>query len=241
MINIYLSIIIPVYNEEKRIECCLRKIEEYFSRRKYSYEVILFDDQSSDKSVEIIEKNIKNKSNYHLIKNHVNRGKGYGVKKGVEASLGKYILFTDTDLSTPIEDLDKLLVHINQFSVVIGSRYMTSGSIKIKQSFMRRLVSRLGNIAIRLILGLKYKDTQCGFKLFQSAEAKQIFSRVAIDRWGFDMEVLTIAKILNYQVKEVAVDWSDDKNSKLRAGRDAINTLKELIKIKINVLKKKYK
>lgn len=240
MENIYLTVVVPMYNEEKRILKCFEKIEEYFKNKKYLYEVIFVDDGCKDKTIETINNCIDNKK-YLLLKNNINRGKGYSVKKGVLSARGEYILFMDTDMSTPIDQLEKLLPSIKQNEVVIGSRYLRSNSIKIKQPFFRRILGRLGFLAMRIILGLPFVDTQCGFKMFQNSAAKEIFKRETIDRWGFDMEILAIARTLKYKVKEVSVDWLDDRNSTLRAGQAAFETLRELIRIKINIITNKYK
>jgi len=240
MNKIYLSVVIPVYNEESRIENCFKEIEEYFVTKDYSYEIIFVDDGSQDRTADIITERIMNKSNFRLIKNNINYGKGHGVKTGVMVASGEYIMFIDADMSTPINQLEKLLPFALKYNIVIGSRYLHSKCIKVRQPLIRRVVSRLGNIAMRIVLDLPFADTQCGFKLFQNIPAKEIFSRQTIERWGFDMEILAIAQKKKYSVKEVAVDWLDDSNSTLRAGHAAMNTLKELIKIKLNLIFNKY-
>lgn len=240
MNNIYLSVIIPVYNEEKRIQKTFQELEEYFKDKKYLFEVIFVNDGSPDKTGEIISRYCQNHPHYQLIDFSKNSGKGFAVRQGMLKVQGQFILFTDADFSTPINQLDKLIPHIKDYQVVIGSRYLESNSIKVKQPILRRLISRAGNLVMKLIIGLPFEDTQCGFKLFQNVVAKEIFSRTTINRWGFDMEILTIAKVQNFKVKEIAVDWFDDKLSKLRAGRAAYQTLKELICIKINLITRKY-
>jgi glycosyltransferase involved in cell wall biosynthesis len=241
MNELYLSVIIPIFNEEKRLSKTFSSLESYFLNKKYNYEVIFVSDGSGDKTKEIVKDYIKNKQNYKLLDYPINKGKGFAVKEGMLNANGEYLLFTDADFSTPLIELDKLLPKINKFGVVIGSRYINPNSIKIKQPFIRRFVSRGGNLLTRLITGLPYFDTQCGFKLFQNESAKKIFSRMTINRWGFDIEILAVAKYLNITVKEVSVDWYDDTGSKLRAGRDGLNTLKELFNIKLNIINKKYK
>lgn len=240
MENVYLSIIIPVYNEEKRLGKTFRELESYFKDKKYSYEVIFVNDSSSDRTKEIVRQYIVNKANFYLLDYPENYGKGFAVREGILRAKGKFILFADADFSTPLNQLDKLMPYIGNYPVVIGSRYLESNSVKIKQPFLRRLISRAGNLVMKLIIGLPYQDTQCGFKLFQNQAAKEIFSRTTINRWGFDMEILTIAEIQQLAVKEIAVDWFDDRLSKLRAGRAAYQTLRELHRIKINVINKKY-
>src|SRR5690606_13949319 len=131
-----------------------------------------------------------------------NQGKGHAVGKGIEASCGEYILFTDADHSTPIEDLDKLLKAMKSdgVDIAIGSRYLKGSDVKIRQSRFRVVMARLGNLLIRLFLIRGIRDTQCGFKLFKHNVAREIFSRQKVKRWGFDMEVLAIAEMLDYKI-----------------------------------------
>lgn len=238
---IYLSIIIPLYNEEKRVIESIGKLDSYFSNQKYSYEIIFVNDGSSDETISKLKTRISKLRNIRIIDNKKNHGKGYVVRQGIMSAVGKYILFTDVDLSTPIKEIEKLLPYIEKYPVVIGSRYLKKDSIKIAQPLSRRIISRVGNLFIKLFLGLSYVDTQCGFKLFESKAAKDIFKRSTIDRWGFDMEILAIAKALGYKVKEVAVDWYDDPRSQVRASRAAWNTIKEVAKIRSNMKKGVYK
>lgn len=237
---IYLSIIIPLYNEEKRVIESIGKLDSYFSNQKYSYEIIFVNDGSSDETISKLKTRISKLRNIRIIDNKKNHGKGYVVRQGIMSAVGKYILFTDVDLSTPIKEIEKLLPYIEKYPVVIGSRYLKKDSIKIAQPLSRRIISRVGNLFIKLFLGLSYVDTQCGFKLFESKAAKDIFKRSTIDRWGFDMEILAIAKALGYKVKEVAVDWYDDPRSQVRASRAAWNTIKEVAKIRDNIKKGVY-
>ncbi len=236
----YLSIIVPMYNEENRIAHCVAQLSNYFKKQKYSYEVIFVDDGSTDNTVNVLSGLIKDKNNFKIIADKINHGKGYVVKRGVLASNGEWVLFTDADLSTPIEDLEKLFAYQNKFDVIIGSRYLKKDSIKVPQPFLRRAISRIGHTLISLTLNLPFADTQCGFKLFSQKSAKDIFSKMTINRWGFDMEILAIAKFLGYNIKEVAVTWYNDPNSKLRAGKAALDTFKELITIKSNLNKGVY-
>lgn len=235
-----LSIIVPMYNEENRIAKCVSLLSNYFAKQKYNFEVIFVDDGSQDNTVKILHELIKDKKDFKIIANKINHGKGYVVKQGILNSQGSWILFTDADLSTPISELEKLLNYRGKFEVIIGSRYLKKDSIKVPQPFLRRAISRIGHTLISIILGLPFADTQCGFKLFSQKAAKDIFSRMTIERWGFDMEVLAIAKFLGYNIKEVAVAWYNDPNSHLRAGKAAMDTLKELMAIKSNLLKGRY-
>lgn len=237
--NIYLSIIIPAYNEEHRIVKTLNVIDRFFENQNYSYEIIIVNDGSSDKTVEIV-KNLKIK-NLIIIDNKKNRGKGYAVNSGVKAAAGKYILFTDSDNSTPIEELKKILPYITQFQVIIGSRYLEESKIKIKQSFPRVFLGRMGNLAAQILLLPGISDTQCGFKLFEARAAKEIFTKQTIWRWGFDMEILKVARDLGYKIKEVPVVWRNDNRSKIQSSSVFAKTFLELIKISFNSWGGKYK
>lgn len=240
MEKLFLSVIVPTYNEETRIDECFKKLNKYFLNQKYSYEIIFVDDGSTDGTMPKLKAQSSKSKNWRMIENKANHGKGFVVRQGVLAAQGKYVLVTDTDLSTPIENLEKLLPFADKFPIIIGSRYLNKGSIKLKQPFLRRVMSRVGNLLIRIMLGLNFADTQCGFKLFASDVAKDIFSRAKIDRWGFDMEILAIAKKQGVKIKEVSVSWYNDPHSQLRAGRAAWDTLKELFRIKGNLITGRY-
>jgi len=238
-----LSIVIPAYNEEARIQKTLKSVLDFLSVQAYQSEILIVDDASSDNTFEVVKKMgfRKSKINLKILQHAFNKGKGASVKDGVLAAKGDYILFMDADNSTNINQIKKMLPFLKSHQVIIGSRYLKKDSIKIKQPISRRILSRFGNQLTKIILKINYQDTQCGFKLFEKSAAKEIFKRVTIDRWGFDIEVLVIAEKLGYKIKEVAVDWYDSPRSQLRSGRAAYNTFKELLKIKKNLKRGKYK
>ncbi len=235
------SIIIPAYNEKDRILGTLNNIYKYFKGK--NSEIIIVDDGSTDNTASFIEyekENIAN--NIKTISYQPNQGKGYAVKTGVEKAQGEFILFTDADNSTPIEEFAKLDTGIKQgFDIAIGSRYLKNSAVKIKQSILRILIGRLGNLLIQLLLVKNIKDTQCGFKLFKNKIAKNIFSKQTIYGWGFDMEILVIAQLFKYKIIEIPVDWYNSSASKFSPVKDTLQTLSELIKIKINLITGKYK
>ncbi len=234
-----LSIIIPAYNEENRIKKTLFAIQKYFN--KQNIEIIVVNDGSSDNSLKILE-SLKNKIlSLKIISYKKNQGKGYAVQQGINSAIGKYILFLDADNSTPISEYNKLYSALNNGTeLAIGSRHLSKSNIIIKQSILRILISRIGNYIIRLLLVKNIHDTQCGFKLFKNQSAKIIFSKQTIKGWGFDMEILAIAQILGYKIKEIPVNWLNTKNSSFRPVKDTWQTLKELITIKRNIIKNKY-
>lgn len=238
-----LSIIIPSYNEEERLGKTLTAIQEYLLGKDFSFEVIVVDDGSQDKTAIIAEMMKSRFVSLRVIRLPSNRGKGAAVRAGVEEATGRFILFTDADNSTPITELDKLwqAQKEHKADLVIGSRYLDSTSVKIKQPIYRIWLGRLGNKLINLfLLDDLVSDTQCGFKLFRSEAAKDIFSFQKVKRFGFDMEVLVVAKNLGYSLVEVPVDWLNSPNSRLRPIKDGLITLKDLLYIKLNLWAGRY-
>lgn len=236
--SVFLSIVIPAYNEEKRIEETLEKILNYLKTKNYQYEIIVVDDGSSDNTVKVLETIAKENKNIFILKNEQNSGKGYSVRKGVLESKGDYILFSDADLSTPIEEVEKLLHWLNQgFDVTIGSRGLKESDIKIHQPFYRELMGKFFNFLVQTLLIKGIKDTQCGFKCFKKDATKEIFKRQKIDGFGFDVEILYIAKKLNYKIKEVPVTWLNSPNSKVSPIKHSLEMFKDILKIKFGILK----
>lgn len=237
-----LSIIIPAYNEEARIQTTLENIVDFLSCQAFNSEIVIVDDASVDNTFEIIKevKYPQHKITLTVLQHVYNKGKGAAVKTGVAAAAGDYILLMDADNSTEIKEIKKFLPHIRSHKIIIGSRYVNKDSIRIKQPLLRRIISRSGNLFIKLLFKLNFSDTQCGFKLLEANAAKQIFGLVKITRWAFDIEMLIIARELSIPIAEIAVIWNDSAGSKLRAGRAAVNTLKEVILIKKNLRSGKY-
>ncbi len=236
--KIDISVVIPAYNESKRLPKTLKIISGFFDRREYNYEIIVVDDGSTDSTSDKVKKlRIKH---LKVLSYKINRGKGYAVNYGVSRAGGEHIIFADADNSTPFEQLEKLL-QFGDREVVIGSRYLRGSNIKIKQPLSRRIGARIGNMLIRVILLPRIKDTQCGFKMFKKKAAREIFSRQTIWRWGFDIEILYIAKKLRYKIKEVPIEWLNDANSRVQSPLVFLSTFSELFRIKLNSLQKKYR
>ncbi|MBF0559045.1 MAG: GtrA family protein [Nitrospirae bacterium] len=229
------SVIVPAYNEEGRIERTLESINGYFLGKPLTRQIIVVDDGSSDNTAGIVEGLRNEVGALSLIKYHPNRGKGYAVKKGVEESRGEYILFSDADNSTPIEEFGKVYPLLKDNQVVIGSRYIPGSNIVVRQPGYRVLIGRLANKLIQFFLLDGIEDTQCGFKAFQHGAAKEIFSRMKVNRFGFDMELLAIARLLSFSTREVPVSWYDSSESRIRPVKDAIRTFGELVYIKLNL------
>ena len=232
-----LSIIIPAYNESKRIEGTLKDIVFYLERKTRCSEIIIINDGSTDNTQSILE-SIKSrletgKLSIHLLFNEKNRGKGYCIKKGVDQAKGRYILYTDADLSTPIEELEKFLPCLkHQYDIALGSRALKNSQILVAQSWYREKMGKMFNLLVQLLVLKGIKDTQCGFKCFTKEAAKKIFSLLETDGFAFDVEVLILAARMNFKMTEVPVKWLNSPETKVHPIRDSVAMLKELIKIR---------
>lgn len=235
------SIVIPAYNEENRISNTVFLIDSYRRRKKIKGEIIVVSDGSTDETEKILRKLKKEIQNFTPVVYRKNHGKGFAVKKGIDVSQGKYILLTDADGSTPIEEYEKLIKKIQGKQIAIGSRYMRNSKVKRKQPSLRIFIGRFGNALIRLFLIDDIVDTQCGFKLFEHRAAKEIFCRQKVKRFGFDVEALVIAESLKYKIIEVPVSWFHSSESRFRPIRDAIRTAFDLAYIKLNLWSGRYR
>lgn len=231
-----ISVIIPAYNEAKRIVPTITSIHDYFKRNNLKGEIIVVDDASTDATSAAVTGLVT-----RYIRLPENRGKGVAIRVGIFAAKGKDILLMDADGSAPITALTDLYAARGKADIVIGSRHLSGSMVHIRQSLLRQFLSFTGNLFIRLILRLPYSDTQCGFKLFSREAARTIFRQTLIDRWGFDVEVLKIAQLFGYRVVEVPIAWHDARGSSLRAGRAAVYTLEEVLSVWLNVRMGKYK
>ena len=236
------SIIIPAYNEGERISVALDRVLEHIDRRHCSAEVIVVNDGSRDQTADLVRRYTSEHPAVRLVENPGNRGKGYSVRHGMTAASGELLLFTDADLSAPIWQADKLFDALRQGAdVVIGSRWMDPALQTTKQPLFRQLAGRIFNLLLRLILGLKFKDTQCGFKAFTRRAAGLIFPRQRIERWGFDPEILFLAGKMGLATREVPVEWAHDERSKISPLRDGVRMFGEMLKVRCYDLTGKYR
>lgn len=232
-----LSVIVPAYNEEKRIGDSLDSIFAYLQAQAFGYEIIVVDDGSQDQTARVVESRIRGLDNARLIAYQPNRGKGYAVRQGMLASKGDVALFTDADLSTPVTEIKVALGHLrNGFDVVIGSRAIVGSEIARYQPLYRRIGSRVFNVLRDGLVGVgisRFKDTQCGFKAFRGSVARDLFGRLRVDGFMFDVEMLYVALKQGYRIHEMPVHWQDVPGSKLRLVRDTARMFKDLAMIRL--------
>ncbi|HEY3927297.1 MAG TPA: dolichyl-phosphate beta-glucosyltransferase [Candidatus Koribacter sp.] len=235
------SIVIPAYNESDRIAASLEKIVAFLAEQRWSAEVLVVNDGSSDNTAAIVREFAARYPFIRLIENPGNRGKGYSVRNGMLQATGDRVLFTDADLSAPITEAPKLFAEIEKGAdVVFGSRWLVAKMQTERQSIMRQVAGRMYNIFMRVLLGLPYKDTQCGFKAFDRKAIDTIFPRQHIERWGFDVELLFLARKFQFRITEVPVQWAHDDRSKINPLVDGIKMFGEMVSIRWNSLTGRY-
>ena len=235
---------IPAYNEEKRLPGSLEAVTGYLAKSAPRFrEVIVVDNGSSDGTAGVVERFAASHGEVRLLKNPGNRGKGFSVRHGMLEARGDWVLFSDADLSAPIEEVARLeaAASAGGAAVAIGSRALDRSLIGIHQSVFREYAGRVFNLAMRLLTGLPFWDTQCGFKLFRRDAAQQVFRRQQIERFGFDAEVLFIARLLKYRIVEVPVRWSHSEGTKVSMTADSLTMFADLFRIRRNQLLGKYR
>ena len=236
-----LSIVIPAYNESARIQATLDRVLTCVETEAWDAEVLVIDDGSKDDTAQIVEAWMERNPRLHLIQNPGNRGKGYSVRNGLLQAAGDIVMFTDADLSAPMEEAGLLLTAIdNGADVAIGSRWLDRTRQTIHQPLYRQFFGRCFNAITRGVMGLPFKDTQCGFKAFRRDAAQVIFRLQSIERWGFDPEILFIARKLRYCIVEVPVTWGHDERSRMSYLKDGMKMLEEMAIIRYNSLAGRY-
>ncbi|MGB2762078.1 MAG: dolichyl-phosphate beta-glucosyltransferase [Minisyncoccales bacterium] len=237
----YLSIIIPAYNEEKRINKTLKEINEYLLKQDYDYEIIVVNDGSKDKTAEVVRELFSDIKNLRLIDNKENHGKGYVVRQGLMEAKGQYRVFTDADNSTSIDQIEKMWPEFqNGYEVVIGSRDIKGSVIAVPQSWWRIMLGNIFNLIVQLVSGLwGIWDTQCGFKGFTRKAVEDIFLKCKINRFAFDVEALVLAKRLGYKIKEIPVVWVNSPESTV-GFKSMVKMLIEVLQIRWNLIMNHY-
>ncbi|MFC1711811.1 dolichyl-phosphate beta-glucosyltransferase [Patescibacteria group bacterium] len=247
--SIYLSVIIPCYNEEKNFEKgSLDKVKVYLKDKfNKTFEVIIVDDGSTDKTAELVASYIKDKDSYFLLKKS-HQGKALTVAAGVLEAKGKYILFTDFDQATPLAEIEKLMPFVKKgYDIVIGSREV-KGARREKEPFYRHLMGKVFNLVVQIVVLPGIHDTQCGFKLFENKVAKKLFSQLKVshiqtDRaftGAFDVELLFLAQKLKFKIAEVPVFWQHYETKRVNPFYDSIKMFFDVLKIRLNDILGKY-
>ena len=240
-----LTFVVPVYNEENRIvktyPTILKKAEKIEKRLGIKTTVIFVNDGSTDKTQTLVEELIDKDTKVNLLSYKKNKGKGYALKQGFKAASGEYIVFMDADLSTPLTYLEKFIKQIeNKNTILIGSRKTKGANVKKHQPWVREKLGQGFTLLSNIFLVWGISDFTCGFKMFPNKAGKKIFNKVTINRWGFDSEILFLAKKYGYKIKEIPVEWTNSEESKVNLKRDVLGSLKDIANIRLNNLKNKY-
>lgn len=235
-----LSIVIPSYNEEMRLPETLNGLAAFLPALGIETEIIVVDDGSTDRTAEVAE-SFRNKcKSLRVLSNGLNRGKGYSVKHGMLEARGRNVLFTDADLSAPIEEAPKLLEALKTYDVAIGSRALDRNLITVHESLFREFAGIVFNLIVRLILRLPFVDTQCGFKAFRGERCKILFEQQRIERFGFDPELLYLARHHGLKTVEIPVRWAHSPATKINMLRDSVQMFLDVFIIRWNALRRRY-
>ncbi len=228
-----ISVVIPVYNEEKCVVRSMRRIQAFMSLKNWDWECLIVDDGSGDMTATLAAGVIKEDGHFRLIHNVKNRGKGAAVRQGALAAAGRHVLLSDIDLSAPIKELDKLLAAIHEGNdVAIGSRAVRAPGADVRQSAKRWLFGRIFNLAVTTLVLKGFLDTQCGFKCFTREAAQTLFKLQQFDGFSFDVEILYLAQRKKMRIKEVPVMWSQGQDSKVRLFRDSYRMFRDLLRLR---------
>jgi dolichyl-phosphate beta-glucosyltransferase len=229
----FLSIVVPAYNEEERLVASIVKIAAYLDASGTDAEILVVDDGSKDRTAELAAKALAGRRG-RVIRNGDNRGKGYSVRHGVVEARGRFVLLTDADLSTPIEEHAKLAAVIRErdLDVVIGSRALPDSDVQVRQGWLRQTMGRSFNTIIRAFTGLHFRDTQCGFKLMDRDRVKPLFDKMVVNRFAFDVELLFLCARFGLSVADAPVTWRNAPGSKVSVFRDPLNMLADVLRVR---------
>lgn len=237
----YLSIVIPAYNEEQRIGRSLQTVLAYLMKQSYSAEIIVVDDGSDDTTARIVAPLCGHVPPVYLLQNSRNRGKGFSVREGFRNACGEYLLFSDADLSTPIEEMETLFAALREpCDVAIASRALPGSRVEVHQPWYRETMGRLFNVLVQALAVPGIRDSQCGFKCFTREAGHNICHRMTRERFGFDVEMLYLARMLGYRVREVPVIWRNSPQTRVHALYDSCSMLCDVFRIRWNDLCGRY-
>ncbi len=243
MADLFLSVVVPAYNESSRIGPTLEKILAYLRRQSYEAEIVVVDEGSRDQTSELVRALAASHPEIRLLGNPINRGKGAAVRQGVLDSQGNWVLFSDADLSTPIEEVEKLLAVVERERAVaaVGSRTLRRELIGVHQPLLREWSGRFFNVVVRLATGLKIHDTQCGFKLFHRLVTRVAFLLQTSQGFGFDPELLYLVQLCAGRIVEIPVRWDNSPVTKVRFLRDSLLMLLDLLRLRWNRWQGRYR
>jgi dolichyl-phosphate beta-glucosyltransferase len=229
---IYLSVVIPAYNEAERLPQTLDSILDFLKQQPYDSEIVVSDDGSSDRTVQVAEEKLRDFP-HQILKTPQNRGKGHAVRQGMLAANGEFILFTDADLSTPISEVSRFIAHlVKGQDVTIGSRALSGSQVEIHQNFLREAMGKIFNLIAQLWAFRGIHDSQCGFKCFRRAAARGLFSEQKLDGFSFDVEVVYLAQKHGYRILELPVVWRNSPKSRVQVFRDPFLMFRDVLRIR---------
>jgi dolichyl-phosphate beta-glucosyltransferase len=239
----YLSIVVPAYNESRRLGASLDAMRRWLDAHGTPGEIVVVDDGSTDGTAEVAEARRADDRRVRVVRLAANRGKGAAVRTGATASEGRLILVSDADLSTPIEELDRLLARMRETSsdIVIGSRALPGSRVEVGQPIWRRMMGRGFNRIIRTLTDLPYRDTQCGFKLLDREKTVPLFEKMVVDRFAYDVELLVLARLAGLRILEEPVLWRDSPDSRVAPLRSSWNMFGDVLKLRGRVRKGFYR
>ena len=227
----FLSVVIPSFNEEKRLGPTLEKILHYLRGKNYAWEIIVVDDGSTDATAKLAEEKLDSVT-HRVLRNIYNEGKGQAVKRGMLEAQGDYVLFTDADLSTPIEEVERLLSRLQTESdVAIGSRGLRESRVEVHQNLMREGMGKIFNRIARFVSFKRIRDSQCGFKCFRKEVARALFQEQKLKRFSFDAEIIYLAQKRGYKIAEVPVLWRNSPYSRVHILKDSVRMLVDVFRI----------
>ena len=244
--DLQLSVVIPAFNEERRLGATLDRVIAWLAAQPLSWEILVVDDGSADGTAALGERMAASEPRLRVVRVGSNRGKGNAVRAGFLDARGELVLFSDADLSTPIEEVERLRARLESGNdgrpadIAIGSRSLPESDVRVRQNIVRQTMGKTFNLIVRLATGLAFHDTQCGFKLFRREAAMPVFHAQRLDGFAFDVEILFLAKRFGLRIAEVPVAWINSPDSRVRVVRDSLRMLRDVLKIRANAMLGRY-